>query len=89
MTSEDREARIKMRAYEIWRKNGCPKGTQEADWLQATQEIDAANGADASPAHPVTRGASPSGEDVEPDASDAGRKEASKEVERPPSPFTR
>jgi hypothetical protein len=88
MTTEDREARIKARAYEIWRKNGCPNGTQDADWFQATQEIDA-NGVDASPAHPVTPGTSPSGEDVESDASDARRTEASNDVERPPSPFTR
>lgn len=33
------EQEIRQRAYEIWLANGCPSGTQETDWLQASNQI--------------------------------------------------
>ncbi|MDX8515378.1 DUF2934 domain-containing protein [Mesorhizobium captivum] len=37
----DREERIKRRAYEIWEREGRPKGREQEHWDQAVQEIEA------------------------------------------------
>lgn len=41
--SEDREARIACRAYELWQARGCPSGDELSDWLQAEREVGAEN----------------------------------------------
>ncbi|MBW8728710.1 MAG: DUF2934 domain-containing protein [Inquilinus limosus] len=37
--SDDREQRIRHRAYEIWEALGCPEGGQQQHWTQAEAEI--------------------------------------------------
>jgi hypothetical protein len=37
----DKQDRIRQRAYEIWQRSGQPEGLQEDHWFQATREIDA------------------------------------------------
>lgn len=37
--SDDREQRIRRRAYEIWEALGCPEGGQQEHWTQAEAEI--------------------------------------------------
>lgn len=32
-------ARIERRAYEIWKRHGCPTGTEFQDWLAAETEL--------------------------------------------------
>jgi hypothetical protein len=39
MTQND-EARIRQRAYEIWLDEGAPSGRAEANWLQAQAELE-------------------------------------------------
>jgi hypothetical protein len=38
----DREDRIRVRAYDIWISEGCPKGREREHWEQAAAEIDGA-----------------------------------------------
>jgi DUF2934 family protein len=38
---EEREARIRQRAHEIWEREGRPEGAQEEHWRRACEEIDA------------------------------------------------
>jgi hypothetical protein len=40
---DDREERIRARAYEIWQREGSPKGHENDHWLEAEQELDAEN----------------------------------------------
>ena len=40
---DDREERIKARAYEIWQRDGSPRGQENAHWKEAEQELDAEN----------------------------------------------
>jgi polyphosphate glucokinase len=40
--SNDRQARISARAYEIWKREGCPEGRDQPHWEQAIRELDAA-----------------------------------------------
>ena len=35
---QDREERVRMRAYEIWEREGRQEGSHEAHWQQAEQE---------------------------------------------------
>ena len=37
--SGDRDERIRRRAYEIWERNGRPKGKEEEFWRLAEQEL--------------------------------------------------
>jgi len=30
---------IAIRAYELWRRRGCPDGSPEADWFEAEREL--------------------------------------------------
>ncbi len=39
--SDDREDRIRKRAYDLWERDGAPEGHQHAHWQQAEREIDA------------------------------------------------
>ncbi len=39
---DDREARIRDRAYQIWEEEGQPEGRGAEHWAQAEREIDAA-----------------------------------------------
>jgi polyphosphate glucokinase len=39
--SNDRHAQINARAYEIWKREGCPEGRDQAQWEQAIRELDA------------------------------------------------
>jgi hypothetical protein len=34
------ESEIASRAYERWKRRGCPDGSAEEDWLAAEQEIE-------------------------------------------------
>ena len=45
--SDDREERIRRRAYEIWEAEGSPGDRHEQHWQRATGEIDAASDAPA------------------------------------------
>lgn len=38
------EKMIEKRAYEIWQSQGCPRGAEEKNWLQAESELKAAHG---------------------------------------------
>jgi hypothetical protein len=38
---DDREERIRSRAYELWEREGRPDGRQAEHWRQATAEVDA------------------------------------------------
>jgi len=40
---DDREERIRGRAYEIWKREGSPPGRENDHWLEAEQELDAEN----------------------------------------------
>ena len=40
---DDREDRIKARAYEIWQREGSPEGHENDHWQEAEQELDAEN----------------------------------------------
>jgi len=40
---DDREERIKARAYEIWQREGSPEGRENDHWKEAEQELDAEN----------------------------------------------
>jgi hypothetical protein len=40
---DDREERIKARAYEIWQREGSPESHENAHWKEAEQELDAEN----------------------------------------------
>jgi hypothetical protein len=42
--SEDREARIRRRAYELWEESGRPEGQEAEHWAQASRDVDAASG---------------------------------------------
>ena len=35
-----RDDRIRIRAYEIWQREGRPEGRHEQHWVEATREID-------------------------------------------------
>ena len=35
-----RDDRIRIRAYEIWQREGRPEGRHEQHWIEATREID-------------------------------------------------
>ncbi|WP_374645994.1 DUF2934 domain-containing protein [Tabrizicola sp.] len=37
--TQDQEARIRQRAYEIWQDEGTPSGRAEANWLRAESEL--------------------------------------------------
>jgi Protein of unknown function (DUF2934) len=45
MTSDQeerkREEKIRLRALEIWREQGCPNGRAREHWEQAEREVDA------------------------------------------------
>ncbi len=38
--TDDREDRIRRRAYELWQQEGSPEGKPDDHWLQAEHEID-------------------------------------------------
>jgi Protein of unknown function (DUF2934) len=62
MVPEDREERIRKRAYEIWEREGRPHGRDAEHWGQATSEIDAevaASGLETKSAEPAEPEASP------------------------------
>ena len=40
---DDREGRIRARAYEIWQREGSPAGQEYDQWIEAEQELDAEN----------------------------------------------
>lgn len=39
--ADDREERIRKRAYEMWERDGFPEGQHNAHWQEAEAEIDA------------------------------------------------
>ncbi len=43
----DREERIRLRALEIWREQGCPDGRAREHWEQAEREVGRGNGSEA------------------------------------------
>ena len=48
--AEDREQRIRLRAYTIWEREGRPEGREQEHWEQARREIEAEDRAGAAPA---------------------------------------
>lgn len=40
----DRETRIRQRAYQLWLDEGSPQGKQDDHWAQAEREIDGLDG---------------------------------------------
>ncbi|MBN9055043.1 MAG: DUF2934 domain-containing protein [Rhizobiales bacterium] len=42
--NDDREDRIRRRAYELWQQEGSPEGKPDDHWLQAEHEIDHGDG---------------------------------------------
>lgn len=42
--TENREDRIRNRAYELWQKAGAPEGKPDDHWYQAEREIDQGDG---------------------------------------------
>jgi hypothetical protein len=57
MVDNDRTARIRQRAYEIWKSEGRPLGLDQAHWLRAEAEIDkdfGSQGQKGKPAKPIT-----------------------------------
>jgi hypothetical protein len=42
--TEDRQERIRRRAYFIWQREGRPEGADLRHWVQATAEIDREDG---------------------------------------------
>ena len=40
---DDRQDRIRARAYEIWQQKGSPEGHENDHWKEAEQELDAEN----------------------------------------------
>ena len=45
--TDDREDKIRARAYEIWQRQGSEDGVALDHWIQAQEEVDAEPGADA------------------------------------------
>jgi hypothetical protein len=43
-TGDDRQARIRRRAHEIWEREGSPEGHHERYWRKAVREIDEEDG---------------------------------------------
>jgi len=44
--TNDREDKIRARAYEIWQREGSEDGVALDHWIQAQEEVDAEPGAD-------------------------------------------
>jgi hypothetical protein len=44
--TDDREDKIRARAYEIWQREGSEDGVALDHWVQAQEEVDAEPGAD-------------------------------------------
>jgi hypothetical protein len=42
--NDDREARIRARAYERWERDGRPEGRAEEHWAEAERELDGSAG---------------------------------------------
>ena len=42
--AQDREDRIRKRAYQLWQQEGSPEGRPDDHWLQAEREIDHGDG---------------------------------------------
>lgn len=67
---DDRERKIRDRAYEIWERAGRPQGQEGEHWAQAMQEVDSGSNGPGSAEHstysPLT-GASASGQPANPD----------------------
>jgi len=36
---DDRDERIRQRAYQLWREEGCPAGREQAHWEMATELV--------------------------------------------------
>jgi hypothetical protein len=45
MSEADLEALIRQRAYELWERDGCPDGRDDAHWAEAEREFGAARAA--------------------------------------------
>src|SRR6478736_6504377 len=54
--SNDRQARLRVRAYEIWEREGRPNGRERVHWEQAVRELDGVEAAhfDADGSRPET-----------------------------------
>lgn len=47
--SQEREEKIRERAYEIWRGEGRPAGREQDHWDRARREVDASEGTGTAP----------------------------------------
>ena len=45
--ASNKEDRIRSRAYEIWKREGCPEGRDREHWEEAVQELDRQAGSEA------------------------------------------
>lgn len=67
---EDRETRIRHRAYHIWIEEGCPEGRHHEHWLRAEHEVASTDAAscsgDAATALPSEAGEPPAATGAEP-----------------------
>lgn len=52
---------IARRAYEIWQRDGCPDGCEQAHWYQAERELAKGSGPAAKPAPAQKKDARPAG----------------------------
>ncbi len=50
----NREERIRRRALEIWREQGCPDGRAREHWEQAEREVGGEKGSDAGRDQPTS-----------------------------------
>jgi Protein of unknown function (DUF2934) len=52
--AQDREQRVRARAYEIWEREGRPRGRDQDHWYQAERELAAEASDETEPPAPVS-----------------------------------
>ncbi|SDF19751.1 DUF2934 domain-containing protein [Limimaricola pyoseonensis] len=70
-SAEDRDERIRRRAYELWQREGAPEGRDQAHWHEAVAQIDAEDAAQSgvAPGTAAAAGLAGRGDDLPKDAS--------------------
>jgi hypothetical protein len=58
-----REERIRLRALEIWREQGCPEGRAREHWQQAEREVGGDDTGGTGGNQPVSQAETPTGPD--------------------------
>jgi hypothetical protein len=75
--ADDRDQRIRERAYAIWERQGRPEGRHDEHWSQAAEEVDGESGAEDRASPQPSDGASSSSK--RPPAKGAPRKSAAEQ----------